>query len=163
MHDIRIERADSAAGVGVIRELFAEYAQSLGFDLGYQGFSSELALLPGAYAPPRGVLLIASVDGEHAGCVGVRPLDATTCEMKRLYVRPRFRRHQLGRRLVRAAIDASRAAGYAHMKLDTLATMLPARTLYEAEGFRETAPYSANYLSGTCFYVCDLEQPSRAS
>src|SRR5919201_2098828 len=111
---------EDAPAVDVVRVLFREYAESLGFSLDFQDFERELAALPGAYAPPRGALLLARVDGEPAGCVGLRPLGETTCEMKRLYVRRAYRGRGLGRQLAEAAIAAARERGFQNMRLDTV-------------------------------------------
>ena len=120
-------------------ELFMEYATSLGIDLSFQNFAAELAELPGLYAPPRGALLLALADGQVAGCCALRPLDESdepnASEMKRLYVRPAFRRFGLGRLLVEATLDAGRRAGYAAILLDNLDDMEAARTVYEDLGF----------------------------
>ena len=88
---ISLTGVDGQEGMRAARDLFVEYAESLGFDLGFQNFEKELAELPGEYAPPTGQLLLASVDGHTAGCVALRKIDDDTCEMKRLYVRPEFR------------------------------------------------------------------------
>src|SRR5512139_825148 len=93
---IEIRPAESPRDLPVIRELFREYADGLGIDLGFQDFETELATLPGRYAPPRGRLLLAWRGAEALGCVALRPLDDGACEMKRLYVRPAARGHQLG-------------------------------------------------------------------
>ncbi|MBU3653348.1 MAG: GNAT family N-acetyltransferase [Limnohabitans sp.] len=133
-------------------ELFMEYATSLGIDLSFQNFAAELAELPGLYAPPRGALLLALADGQVAGCCALRPLDESdepnASEMKRLYVRPAFRRFGLGRLLVEATLDAGRRAGYAAILLDTLDDMEAARTLYEDLGFEEVPPYYHNPIAG---------------
>lgn len=133
-------------------ELFMEYATSLGIDLSFQNFAAELAELPGLYAPPRGALLLALADGQVAGCCALRPLDESdepnASEMKRLYVRPPFRRFGLGRLLVEATLDAGRRAGYAAILLDTLDDMEAARTLYEDLGFEEVPPYYHNPIAG---------------
>jgi ribosomal protein S18 acetylase RimI-like enzyme len=128
-----------------VRALFLEYAQTLGFSLCFQGFDAELAGLPGAYAPPRGSLLLA----QGRGCVAVRPLDGATAEMKRLYVRDAARGTGLGRRLAQAAIGAAREGGYQRMVLDTVAGKMDAAiALYRALGFREIAPYTVNPVPG---------------
>jgi ribosomal protein S18 acetylase RimI-like enzyme len=130
--------------LAAVRDLFLEYAGSLNFSLCFQDFESELEGLPGAYAPPRGILLLAQADGEAAGCVGVRPLDARRCEMKRLYVRPQYRATGLGRQLAERAIAFARSAGYRSMVLDTLPQMTAAVRLYRELGFVRCAPYYDN-------------------
>ena len=138
--------------VALIRALFCEYAGSLGVDLSFQRFDEELVALPAGYD----AVLVAHVDGEAAGCVGVRPLDSTTCEMKRLYVRPVARGTGLGRALALRAIDHARALGYERMLLDTLPTMAAARSLYRELGFVEVEPYRHNPIAGTAFMELPL-------
>ncbi len=138
--------------VATARMLFREYAEAIGTDLEYQGFSSELAALPAPYVPPGGALLIAHVGDDVAGCVALRPLDASTGEMKRLYVRPAFQGMGLGRRLIEALIDSARQAGYRELRLDTLASMESAQALYRQLGFVEIAPYNTTHIPGTRFY-----------
>jgi predicted N-acetyltransferase YhbS len=148
---IEIRAAELPADLPVIRALFGEYVDALGIDLGFQGFAEELAQLPGKYAPPAGCLLVAW-DGEHAvGCVALRPIDATRCEMKRLYVRPAMRAVQLGRRLAERICDEARQAGYRHICLDTLPTMASAIRLYATLGFHPIEPYVFNPVEGTLF------------
>lgn len=147
--DFEVGAADNIRTVAV---LFREYAGSLGVDLSYQGFEAELAGLPGAYAAPAGVLLVAYASGGEAlGCVAVRPLDHATCEMKRLHTRPAARGAGVGRALVVAAIEAARAAGYWTMRLDTLPDMLAAQALYRSMGFEETPAYYDTPVAGTLF------------
>jgi ribosomal protein S18 acetylase RimI-like enzyme len=138
------------------RALFLEYAESLGFDLGFQDFEAELRCLPGEYAPPGGVLLLARVAKEAVGCVGLRPLAPETCEMKRLYVRPEARAGGAGRALAEAVIEVGRELGYRRMRLDTVPTMTAARALYRSLGFREIEPYRFNPSPGTSFMELDL-------
>lgn len=143
-----------------VRDIFRDYASTLGVDLCFQNFESELAGLPGDYAAPRGTLLTAVVDGQLAGCCAVRPLDAVdypnACEMKRLYTRPAFRGHGLGRSLVEAALDFARTAGYNCVLLDTLSDMETARALYEDLGFEEIPPYYHNPIAGAHYLKVQL-------
>jgi len=149
-------RAAAAQDLPACRELFTEYQNALGVSLCFQGFDRELAELPGAYVPPRGGLWLATVDGKLAGCVALRPLGPEEAEMKRLYVRPDFRGHRLGRELAEVVIDAARAAGYRTLKLDTLPSMERAQQLYERLGFVETAPYNDNPVEGVRFLCLGL-------
>ena len=142
--------------VSTSRALFEEYADSLAIDLCFQGFDQELAELPGAYAPPRGRLVIAVVDGEAAGCVALRPLEDGDCELKRLYVRPQRRGLGLGRRLAEEALAAARELGYRRIVLDTLPSMSEAQALYRALGFREIDAYTENPVPGATFMAVDL-------
>ncbi|HEV2678307.1 MAG TPA: GNAT family N-acetyltransferase [Aliidongia sp.] len=141
-----------------VRGLFAEYVESLGIDLSFQDVNAELAGLPGKYAAPGGTILLARDAARHpVACVALRPLaQAGQCEMKRLYVRPAARGHDLGRRLAQAIISAARDAGYARLLLDTLAPMRSAQKLYAALGFREIAPYYENPVPGTMYMALDL-------
>lgn len=144
----------------LLRGLFREYADRLGLDLGFQSFDAELAQLPGDYAPPRGQLLLARVDGAVAGCCALRPLDSAdypnASEMKRLYVRSAFRGLGLGRQLAEAILDAARQAGYACVLLDTLDEMESARALYADLGFEEIPPYYHNPVPGANYLKVDI-------
>lgn len=142
------------------RELFAEYAEQLGVDLAFQDFDAELASLPGDYAPPRGALLLALVDGELAGCCALRPKDdvdyPNAAEMKRLFVRKAFRGFGLGRLLTEAILEQAQRLGYACVLLDTLDDMESARALYADLGFEEIPPYYHNPLPGAHYLKADL-------
>ena len=146
-----IERALTSPQIAGARALFREYADALGVDLGFQDFEHEMQDLPGAYAPPMGAIFLARTDAVFTGCVAVRPLDAETAEMKRLYVRPEARDQGLGRRLARAAIDHSRDVAFRRIRLDTLPQMGQALALYESLGFRPIAPYRYNPVPGTSY------------
>ncbi len=147
---IGIATVATASDYELARGLFREYADGLGVDLCFQGFEVELARLAERYGPPWGRLLLARHDesGEAAGCVGLRRLDETTGEMKRMYVRPSARGQGVGRRLALALLDAAREVGYGRVRLDTLPSMGEAHALYRSLGFVEIAPYYANPVPG---------------
>jgi ribosomal protein S18 acetylase RimI-like enzyme len=152
--------------IEAVRGLIREYAQSLGVDLCFQSIDEELAGLPGEYRAPRGALFMAVIDGKAAACVALRPLDTAdypnAAEMKRLYVRDRFRGSGLGRELAQAALDAAVEGGYSCVLLDTLDDMEAARGLYEDLGFREIPPYYHNPIPGAHYLKADLEASPRA-
>ena len=154
--DAPIRDAEAAPDFDEARTLFEEYARWLAVDLCFQNFAEELATLPGAYARPRGRLLLAGVPGRAVGCIALRPIDAHAGEVKRLYVRPEARGTGLGRRLASAVLDAARAIGYRELKLDTLARMAEARALYASLGFRECAPYYRNPLPDVVYMTLAL-------
>ncbi len=154
-----IREAAPGADIELARALFVEYAKWLAVDLCFQGFDRELATLPGAYARPRGRLLLAGEPGAAFGCIALRPLpatdgasqDASIGEVKRLYVQPSARKGGWGRRLVSTLLEEARAAGYRELRLDTLDRMTDARALYALQGFRECAPYYFNPLPGVVY------------
>jgi GNAT superfamily N-acetyltransferase len=152
---VTIIPAAAPADVEQARRLFREYETSLGVDLCFQGFEQELAGLPGKYAPPRGRLLLARDDATPAGCVALRPLGDSVCEMKRLYVRPAARGTRLGRLLAETIIGEARTIGYSRMRLDTLPFMREAIRLYRSLGFVEIAPYYESPVAGALF----MERP----
>lgn len=143
---IEIRHAEFPRDLAMVRALFREYAAGLGIDLCFQGFEEELGALPGKYAPPGGRLLLAEEAGETLGCVALRPVDASTCEMKRLYVRPAARGRQLGRQLAERICAEACKAGYSRICLDTLASMNAALALYASLGFRPVDAYVFNPL-----------------
>jgi putative acetyltransferase len=153
---IEIVQVRADADIAAARELFLEYEKTIGVNLEYQGFSTEVATLPGQYAPPSGDLLVAKIDGAVAGCVALRAFEKSTLEMKRLYVRSSFRGMKLGKRLVEAAISIARQHRYMELRLDTLASMESAQALYGALGFVEIPPYGKAFLPGTKFYSLSL-------
>ena len=159
--EITLVRVESLDLIEPAREILREYAASLAIDLCFQNFEAELASLPGEYAPPSGQLLLAFVDSALAGCGGLRALNdadyANACEMKRLYVRPAFRRFGLGRVLAEALLDEARRAGYSVMLLDTLDEMESARELYARLGFEEIAPYYFNPIPGAHYLKAELD------
>ncbi|MET0541422.1 MAG: GNAT family N-acetyltransferase [Variovorax sp.] len=172
---------DEPHEVEAARAIFRDYANSLTVDLCFQNFEDELAALPGDYAEPRGVLMLALVDAADVGakaaeapsllrengrrayvaaCGALRPLDAAdypnAAEMKRLYVRPGFRGMGLGRQMAEALLDAARGAGYSCVLLDTLDDMESARALYVDLGFEEVPPYYHNPIAGAHYLKVEL-------
>jgi putative acetyltransferase len=118
---LTIVQAETAVQVSTARELIEEYALWLEFKLCFQGYEEEIQTLPGKYAPPSGRLLLALWDGRPAGVIALRPLEEPgVCEMKRLYVRPEFRGHQIGRVLAERIIAEAAGIGYSRMRLDTI-------------------------------------------
>jgi putative acetyltransferase len=155
-------QAESSSQIAQARELFLEYAQSLGFSLCFQNFDQELANLPGDYAPPGGRLLLAEYEGQISGCVALHKLMTDEgkdgiCEMKRLYLRPQFRGKGFGRVLADRIIAEARQIGYKRMRLDTVEPVMKgAVAMYRRIGFREIAPYCANPMAGALYMELEL-------
>jgi ribosomal protein S18 acetylase RimI-like enzyme len=155
---IRIIHAQTEDHYRRTRELFEQYADALGFDLEFQGFSRELATLPGAYVPPKGCILLAEKEEKIVGCVALRPLEKLICEMKRLYVVAGHRKQKIGRALAEAIIDEARVCGYERMRLDTVETMTAAQALYRSLGFRTIKPYRYNPVKNASYFELDLRE-----
>jgi putative acetyltransferase len=152
-----VSQAESPSQITQARELFLEYAQSLGFSLCFQNFDKELAELPGDYAPPEGRLLLAECEGQLAACVALHKLEPGTCEMKRLYLRPQFRGKGLGRALAEQIMAEARQIGYQRMRLDTVEpVMKDAVAMYRKLGFKEIAPYCPNPIAGALYMELEL-------
>jgi putative acetyltransferase len=157
MAEFALVRAESPAQVAQARELFLEYAQSLGVNLCFQNFAEELARLPGHYAPPGGRLLLAEYEGQLAGCAALHEWEAGICEMKRLYLRPCFRGKGLGRVIAEKIIAEARDIGYERMRLDTIEPIMKdAVEMYRKLGFREIAPYRPNPIAGAMYMELEL-------
>jgi len=154
---LAIFQVETPSQITQARELFLEYAQSLGFSLCFQNFDKELAQLPGDYAPPDGRLFLAEHDGKLAGCGAFHRLDVTSCEMKRLYIRPDFRGLGLGKTLAQRILAEAASIGFKRIRLDTVAgTMDDAIALYRRLGFREIDPYRSNPIAGALYMEMDL-------
>ena len=155
--ELLIKAADTTPQIEQARELFLEYAKSLGFSLCFQGFDKELAELPGDYAPPTGRLLLVEFGGQPAGCVALHRIKGEICEMKRLYLRPQFRGKGIGRALVERVMEEARQIGYRRMRLDTVEPIMEdAVAMYRRFGFREIAPYRENPIAGALYMELEL-------
>jgi putative acetyltransferase len=149
---LEFTQAESPTQTDQARELFLEYAQSLGFSLCFQNFDEELSGLPGDYAPPAGRLLLAEYEGQLAGCIALHKLEDGVCEMKRLYLRPEFRGKGLGRVLANRVIAEARQIGYQRMRLDTVEpVMKDAVAMYRKLGFSEIPAYCENPIAGALY------------
>ncbi len=157
--DWKITEASEAAHYGAAFGLFKEYMASLDFDLGFQNIDHELTILPTMYGPPRGILFLVKADGEFVGCAALRPIEnATTCELKRMFLRPDYRGRGIGKAIVEKSLERARQLGYKTMKLDTIGYKMPwAVGLYQSYGFRETAPYNHNPHAGVKYFERSLE------
>ena len=161
---LTIVQAETPDQIETARTLIMEYATWLEFNLCFQGFEEEMRTLPGKYAPPAGRLLLALWDGQPAGVIALRPLDGgespDLCEMKRLYVRPEYRGHGIGRSLADRVIAEAEKIGYRRMRLDTISgKMEDAIAMYRRLGFAETAPYYNSPVGETKFMEMTLARP----
>ena len=147
--------------VGKVRSLFDQYAISVGSNLGFQNFDDELINLPGDYTPPSGALLMAVERSVSIGCVAMRPMDRSICEMKRLFVKPARRRKGVGRQLVEGIVDEAKKAGYQSMRLDATPSMREAIGLCQSVGFLEIEPTCWNPIPGVLYFELVLIKKKR--
>lgn len=152
---LKISPVETDEDIEIAKQLFVEYADCLGFNLSFQNFEEELANLLGKYALPEGCLLIAEYDGEIAGCVALRKLSDGVCEMKRLYVKQKFRELKIGKALAEAVIQQARKVRYSCMRLDFIAPRT-SESLYRSLGFKEIAPYEDIPIEGAVFMELKL-------
>ncbi len=155
---VKIVKATTKESIAYAKTLIREYAESLGFDLGFQNFDQEMDDFPGQYALPKGRLYLAMDEKNPIGCVALRDLGDGICEMKRLYVRPNCRGRHIGRVLAETVIKTASELSYDLMRLDTIPSMKQANVLYKALGFREIAPYRFNPVEGATFFELNLKE-----
>jgi putative acetyltransferase len=147
---LEVQLALSPNDIAAVQELWREYWQSFGLPPDFQGFAGELATLPGVYAPPEGALLLARIEGCPAGTIALRPLTPSSAEVKRLYLRPKYRGFGLGKRLLEAVFERSHGA-FDYLYADTLPEMKEALSLYLKLGFERTEPYSDTPTPGAIY------------
>lgn len=157
---IKIEPAHSDQHFSAVRTLLREYVDSRPGDPALVDFNAEFAALEEEYVPPQGKMLLAHHDQNPAGCVALHPLEERICEMKRLYVSPRYRGSGIGRGLVMTLLIEAEKAGYRKMRLDSIPSMKAAQDLYESIGFYEIPDYRNNPNPGTRYYEIDFK-PSK--
>lgn len=153
---LKLIEAQSPEEIDIAKVLFQEYASSLDFCLCFQHFNEELKEIQTIYSPPHGCLFLAFFDNQPAGCVALRKLEDDICEMKRMYVKPKFRSKGIGRALTEKIIEKAKSAGYKKMRLDTVSTMKEAISLYRSLGFKEIQPYTHNPIKGALFLEINL-------
>lgn len=157
IQNLNIVEATSPESIVIARKLFREYEAWLGLDLCFQGFEAELAGLPGKYSSPDGRLYLAYSGEDVAGCIALRKLIDGICEMKRLFVRDKFRGQKIGITLIEKIIADAREIGYVSLRLDTFPPRMgKAVSLYEAYGFRPIDPYYDNPNDGVLFMELSL-------
>lgn len=153
---IKFKEVTDEQDIFEVRGIFTEYRKYLGLDLSFQDFQDELDDLPGEYATPEGAIIIAKDEDKTIGSVALRKIDEETCEMKRLYVKPDYRRKGIGRRLAVSIIETARDKGYNKIKLDTLTSLKEANDLYRSLGFKECEPYRYNPLDDALYMELEL-------
>ena len=146
-----------------IKLLFSEYTDILiegdpSFKeyLEIQNYDDELKHLEKKYGLPYGRLYLVYYNNEVAGCIGLKKIDEKNCEMKRLYVRPKFRGKQIGEQLIEKIIKAAKEIGYSYMLLDTLPFLKGAIYLYKKYGFYEIASYNNSPMDTSIYMKLDL-------
>lgn len=156
---LEIIEASAPDHIEAAKELFLEYAAWMEFSGCFQGFNEELAGLPGKYGKPEGRLYLAKYNHEYAGCVAFRKIEDGICEMKRLYVKPYFRGHNIGKVLVETIINDAKKEGYSKMRLDTISGKMDnAIELYKSLGFRQIEKYYDNDDSHSVFMELNLAE-----
>ena len=143
--------------------ILREYITSPRVSLAFQNYEAEFAALPGKYAAPDGRLLLAWKGQAVVGCAALRRVDETTCEMKRVYVRPDARGENLGRRLIESILAEARAAGYSRICLDVLPEFSAAQRIYESLGFLPAEPVTFNPVPGTKYLALELSPSELAN
>jgi len=155
---LEVRAVETAEDLAEVRRLILAHAASLRHHKGVELVQADAAGLPGPYAPPRGGLFLAILDGAPAGCVALHPLDSTTGEVKRMFVLPAARRRGVARALMLRLLDAARRLGYFRLRLGTLDEMTAAQQLYRSLGFVPIPGYRVDEPVDTVFFECELSR-----
>ncbi len=132
--------------------LFKEYAVWLNIDLSFQDFENELNHLKGMYAYPTGVILLAKMENDFIGCVAVRKKENDIAELKRMYIKPKYRQKGFATLLLKKSLEIAADLEYKKLRLDTLHSMTNAISLYKSHGFYEIEPYYFNPEKNAVFF-----------
>ena len=146
-----------------IKELFSEYTNML-IDgdpkfkeyLEIQNYDAELENLEDKYGLPYGRLYLVYWGKALAGCIGLRKIDNSTCELKRLYIKPQFRKKGIGDFLIKKIIADAKEIGYSKMRLDTLPFLKGAERLYRRNGFYDIPCYNNSPMDNSIYMQLDL-------
>ena len=143
--------------LNIVRDLFREYEKELNEDICFQSFEEELTHPLKKYGPPTGDLLLAYWEDEIAGCIALTKMkEPGACEMKRLYVKPLFRKNKIGRLLVEDLLNSAKERGYKLMRLDTFLKLQAAMHLYQQFGFKNISAYYNNPLPAVVYMEKEL-------
>jgi len=158
---LKILQAGSAEELDGVRAMIRAHAAGLPDHTGADSVLADADRLPGSYAPPRGRLYLATLDGRPVGCVALQPLDEVTGEVKRMFVLATARRRGVARGLMERLLEDARALGYHRLRLGTLDEMVAAQELYRSLGFVGIPPYRQGKDEvDTVFFECDLGEGS---
>lgn len=135
-----------------VRQLIETYAASRNFDAALANLFKELSELSSYYS----LILLAFQEHEAIGCVAIQDLEEGICEMKRLFVLPKFRGFGVGGQLIAELIQRAKDLGYKRMRLDTHPSMLRAQQVYRSFGFSEIGRYNQNPIPGIRFFELQL-------
>ena len=153
---ITFRKASTAVDFEKGKQLFLQYIQSLNFALTFQDVDRELAEISVEYNAPTGALLLAFDDEKAIACAGIRKIDGTTAELKRMFVDPTYRGLQLGQQILQQALNETKQLGYKYIRLDTVPHMQAAIKLYKAAGFYDIEPYRFNPIEGAIYMEKEL-------
>ena len=158
-HLIKLTEITSASDYDIASKLFKEYASQIVIDLEFQNFNKEVENLEDQYSRPEGVIyIIYNQENYPIGCFGIRKLDSSISELKRMYLKEGYRGLGFGKKMMEKAIEAGKEMGYKKMRLDTLSTMDAAIGLYKSVGFYEIESYCFNPIQTAKYFEINLKE-----